>query len=262
MNIRLIAITLIMGLLVACEQGPGQQLDPYAFDCSGTPSYTESSAPITYTASGATTTVIVLHGKTGYPNSSHLIGLYTDLQNAGYEVKAPYMPWNSTTWDGTLCQAMGYVGDLVQTEKDAGKNVILIGHSMGGAGVLIYNIAAEMSQPDATVAIAPGHFMHLSNTLQTQTAASVATARDMVTAGNGDTNATFQTYNNGSLQDIATTANIFLSYHDLDQYPDITNDVLPSISAPLYWIGGDSDNLTTAYGYTSLFNRLPSNSNS
>lgn len=259
MYIRVMAITLLSGLLIACEQATN---NPYTYDCGGTATYTEKSAPITYSVTGAGTTAIVLHGKSGNPNASHLLGLYSALQGAGYEVKAPYMPWSSTTWDGSLCQAIGYVSELIQTEKTAGKNVILIGHSMGGAGVLIYNVTTGMSQADATITIAPGQFMHLSKTLQTQTAASVTTARNMVNAGNGDSIATFQTYNNGALQDVATTANIFLSYHDLNQYPDIANNVLSSITAPLYWIGGDTDNLTTAYNYASLFTRVPSNSSS
>lgn len=63
------------------------------------------------------------------------------------------------------------------------------------------------------------------------------------------------TRNNGTTQDIDTTANIFLSYHDLEQYPDIINNVLAENQGPLYWIGGgsDTDNLTTVYGYASLF---------
>ena len=85
----------------------------------------------------------------------------------------------------------------------------------------------------------------------------------MVAAGDGDSTATFQTYNNGAPQNVSTTANIFLSYHDLEQYPDIVNNVLGENQGPLYWIGGDGDNLTTAYGYSSLFiNYVPSHANS
>lgn len=264
---KLILITVLAMAMTACDEEVGLNVpSDYEFSCEETPAFMPSGTPVSYssTAGNASTTVIVIHGKSGSPLSSHLTPLYSDLQAAGYDVKAAYMPWGNNgsspaQWNGTLCQAMGYVDELVQTEKSAGKQVVLIGHSMGGAGSFIYNATAGVSNPDASVIIAPGHFMHRSNVLQAQTANSVETALNMVAVGNGDAYAALQTYNNGALQDVYTTANIFLSYHHLSQYPDIVNNVLGAQAGPLFWIGGSSDSLTTNYNYASLFGSLPNN---
>jgi len=275
MNIRPILYLFLATIINGCgggEDGSNNNNNtPFELSCSDAPAFTPSASPVSYTGTGTpTTTAIVLHGKSGSPNGAHLLPLYTDLQAAGYNIKSLYMPWghnggypSNNNWNGTLCQAMNDISSVVQAEKNAGNNVVLIGHSMGGAGSLIYNATTTVNQVDATITIAPGHFLHKSNTIQQTSAASVTTAKSMVAAGNGDSYATFQTRNNGTTQDIDTTANIFLSYHDLEQYPDIVNDVLAENQGPLYWIGGDSDNLTTVYGYASLFNtHVPDNTDS
>ena len=240
----------------------------YSFTCSNSSNFTPSASPVSYTSNttAASTTVIMLHGKSGSPYSSAYTNFYTNLQNAGYDIKSLYMPWgnngaNPGNWNGTLCQGMNYIDEIIVAEKNAGKKVVLIGHSLGATGAFIYNSTAAISKPDASIIIAPGHFMHKSTVLQTNTAASVSTANAMVKAGNGDGYATFQTYNGGTPQDVYTTANIFLSYHDLSQFPDIINNVLGAQAGPLYWIGGDADNLTNVYNYPSLFGSLPSNTN-
>ncbi|MBD3669739.1 MAG: alpha/beta fold hydrolase [Gammaproteobacteria bacterium] len=259
MKTRILTGAIVAMMLSACSI---LESEPFSYDCSTSTSFTPIASPVTYTASGSTTTVFVLHGKTGSPGSPHYNSLLPGLQSAGYDVIAPYMPWSSTTWNGTQCEGMNYLSGLIEAEKTAGKKVVLLGHSMGGAGALIYLATSNVSGVDAAVTIAPGHFLHHSNLMQSETVDSVSAAQTMVDAGNGDTNDTFYTFNNGTQQAITTTANIYLSYHDLNQYPNIVNGVLGVIETPVYWIGGDADNLTTAYGYSSIFNNIPSNPNS
>lgn len=259
----------IIGLLLLSACGSDSEegsASGYSFNCANTGAYTPVNSPVIYNslAGAASTTIIMIHGKSGSPLSSQYSSLYSDLQSAGYNVKALYMPWGNNgnspgLWNGTLCQGMNYIDEVIQAEKTAGNNVVLIGHSMGGAGSFIYNSTADVNKPDASIIIAPGHFMHKSSKLQTFTAPSVATANAMVKAGNGDVYDTFDTYNNGALQPVTTTANIYLSYHDLSQYPDIVNNVLGVQSGPLYWIGGDADSLTTTYNYALLFSNIPTN---
>lgn len=254
MNVKLIKVVLLvfMAFLVGCEDSSSPPTPP--------PTTYPSFSPVTYPATGSNTTVIFMHGKTGNPYAGFLYSLYTTLTSAGYTVIAPYMPWTGFVWYGTLDQAMAYISSLVDTEKAAGKKVVLIGHSMGGAAALIYNSRTDVTAVDATVAIAPGHFFSDSTSLQQAAATSTATAQAMVTAGNGETYGSFQTSNLGVQQTISATANTYLSYHDVNQYPSMINDVLPQISQPLYWIGGDADSLTV--NYPNLFPIVPANANS
>ena len=108
---------------------------------------------------------------------------------------------------------------------------------MGGAHALIYAATSPAAEVKAIVTLAPGHFPQLELPLLTvfdpSTAASItssiAKAEDMVANGNGDQLDTFDTLVpdlNTPLLQISATANDYLSYHALYQYPDI-NDVLP-----------------------------------
>lgn len=192
-----------------------------------------------------------MHGKTGSPNGLHLFPLYTDLSTAGYDVIAPYMPWSTSNWTGSMCEGMNYIDSLVTAEAAKGRSVIVAGHSMGGAHSLIY----AATQPSATVkgivTMAPGHFVHLSNNIQAASASSVTTAGQMVSAGNGDTIGDFEVLNTGVVQPITAAANDFLTFLALDQYPDI-REVLPAIDLPVLWLAGQDDRLTTAFNMSSM----------
>jgi len=238
----------------------------YSVDCSAYAIYSPGMDPFKTPPSGATTTVIVMHGKAGMPDDIYLLPLYTELSNAGYDVIAPYMPWRETTWDGSMCEAMNYIDSLVVQEAAKGNNVIIAGHSMGGAHSLIYAATAPAAEVKGIIALAPGHFPHLElpllAVLDPGTAAmitsSITKAEDMVTNGNGDVLDTFDTLipdlNNPILQ-ISATANDYLSYHALYQYPDI-NDVLPVIKLPVLWLAGADDPLTTFYAMAALSSQI------
>jgi pimeloyl-ACP methyl ester carboxylesterase len=198
-----------------------------------------------------------MHGKTGSPNSPHLLPLYTDLSNAGYDVIAPYMPWSGLDWDGSMCEAMNYIDSLAALEAVKGRNVIVAGHSMGGAHSLIYGATSPGSEVKGIVTLTPGHFPHLSNLMQTVTASSIALAESMVASGNGDTIATFDILNSGITLQITASANDYLSFHALDQFPDI-NDVLPVITLPVLWLAGDADPITIGYNMATLFTMITS----
>jgi pimeloyl-ACP methyl ester carboxylesterase len=198
-----------------------------------------------------------MHGKTGSPLSTHLPPLYAALSSTGYDVVAPYMPWNGLDWDGSMCEGINYIDSLAVQQAANGRNVIVAGHSMGGAHALIHGATEPAGEIKAIVTLAPGHFPHLSNNMQTVTAASVALAESMVASGNGDDIATFDILNSGVTIQITASANDYLSFHVLDQYPDI-NDVLPVISVPVLWLAGDLDPITTGYDMATLFTRITS----
>jgi len=243
----------------------------YSVDCSTSATYTPITAPLVTLSVGATTTVIVMHGKAGMPDDIYLLPLYTELSNSGYDVIAPYMPWSGLDWDGSMCEAMNYIDSLVAQETK-GNDVIIAGHSMGGAHSLIYAATTPPTAVKAIITMAPGHFPHLELPLLTvfdpATAAiitsSITSAAGMVASGLGDSDGTFDTLIPDPvdlLLQISATANDYLSYHALDQYPDI-NDVLTVIKLPVLWLAGDVDELTTFYNMAALFNRITSQNSS
>lgn len=228
-------------------------------DCNAVSAYVPTTQPqiTTSTLGAATTSLIIMHGKNGSPYGSHLQSFYTDMAAKGYDVIAPNMPWAGTAWDGTLCEAMVYIDQLAAAEITLGKNVVVVGHSMGGVHALIYGASEPPVGVQAIVAIAPGHMPHLSTKFQNETAADVSRAKSMVSNGQGDQIDSFITLNSGTPVTLNTTPNIYLSYHALDQYPNIYG-VLPKIDLPVMWIAGDTDRLTTIYGMASLAGEITS----
>lgn len=266
---KLLVLAVVFSFLFGCGGGDSSSpptlvpapapIPAYSVDCSSSGTYAPASSPVITPSSGstATTTVIVMHGKTGSPLSTHLPPLYTALSNGGYDVVAPYMPWSGLSWDGSMCEAMNYIDSLAAMEAAKGRAVIVAGHSMGGAHSLIYGATSPAAEVKGIVTMAPGHFPHLSNLMQTVTAASIALAEDMVSNGNGDTLATFDILNTGVTMQITASAIDYLSYHALDQYPDVY-DVLPAITLPVLWLAGDGDSLTTIYDMPTLANLITS----
>ena len=202
-------------------------------------SKTSESTPPEFTL----TTVIALHGKNGSPTRS-LVGLPADLNAQGYDVSMPYMPWHDFDWNGTLCEGMSYINSLIVAENNAGRSVILLGHSLAGPIVLGYTALANSTKPDAVTVMAPGHFVNNSFVLADLHAPSLLLAFAKVAAGLGDEIDTFQTSNSG-LVDISTTANIYLSYHDPDQFPDILASI-GVVTEPILWLAGQDDSLTNS----------------
>lgn len=237
-------------VLASCAQSGGSgETQVTSVDCTGATPYAPASSPRVLTATGATTTVIFMHGKTGTPYASHLNTFLADLNNQGYDVIAPFMPWSGTEWTGTLCEGMAYISELADQEIVLNKNVIVAGHSMGGVHALIYGADPAATPVSAIVAIAPGHMVHESMRMQSVTAADVARAKDLENGGN-DALATFVTLNNGAETPISATPSAYLSFHDPDRFPDISA-LLPGIATPVLWLAGSSDDLTSIYGMQS-----------
>ena len=228
--------------------------------CDLTASYTPVNSPLTSSAaSTSAATVIAVHGKNGAPTRSHMLSLAADLNAQGYDVTMPYMPWSDLVWDGTLCDGISYINSLIAAEKAIGNSVILLGHSLAGPIVLSYSALTNTTQPDALLVLAPGHFIHHSINLAGLHASSIQLAKSMVAAGTGDNMATFQTSNGGVLIDISTTANIYLSFHDTEQFPDI-KDSIPLVSIPALWLAGLSDPLTASAKTLGIIAAIPANS--
>jgi len=159
----------------------------------------------------ATTGVVVLHGKWGNPSGVRPIG--DALEAAGYTVVRPAMPWAGyRSYDKSYDGAMEEVAQAVAGLRAKGlRQVVVAGHSLGGNGAL--HFATLDAGLAAIVLVAPAHLPEGAKTVE-QVAASVATARAMVAAGNGGDSAAFLDVNSGDrtrMQRIP--ANIYLSYY-------------------------------------------------
>ena len=258
----IISVFIFMIILAGCGGGGGSDTNIVAaptfnLACDLSVAYTPTDVPLTSVGSGIpTTTVIALHGKNGSPIRAHLTTLATDLNALGYNITLPYMPWHDFDWDGTLCDGMSYINSLIVAEKNAGNSVVLVGHSLAGPIVLSYTALTNTTKPDALAILAPGHFVHNSSVLAGLHAASIQSAKTKVSAGFGDVIDTFQTSNGGVLVNISTTPNIYLSFHDTAQFPDIKASI-PLVSEPTLWLAGSSDSLTNSAKVLGIIDAIP-----
>lgn len=240
-------------VLTACNGGSSSSggtppsVPTFDLTCDMTLSFTPVASPIVTAGTGTPdTTVIALHGKNGSALSSTVATLATDLSAQGYDVIRPYMPWSNFNWTGSLCDAIAYLNSLIETEINAGNSVILLGHSLGNPIIWSYAALSNTTKPDAIVGVAPaGHFVGVSMNFDNLHAADVTRAENMVIAGDGDVIDTFQTVNGGTMQNISTTPNIYLSYHSPDQFPDIRSSI-SLVNEPTLWLAGDTDPLTSS----------------
>lgn len=201
---------------------------------------------------------VVMHGKSSEPDTPFRLELYPKLTSYGYEVIAPKMPW-SKEWTGTLDDGFSLIDEIVSQVAKRGKKVVLVGHSLGGSNALIYASRKPKREVLGVITVAPGHMLHKSNKMQRETENSVEKARSMVNAGKGDDKDYFTELNTGKVKDVRMSAVTYLSYYDLDKFPDVEY-LLPNIRLPVLWIAGDSDRLTTIYDMEFLFESLPDDS--
>lgn len=231
-------------------------------------------------------TIIYLHGKNGSPWYQNLTVLAEELAGKGYKVVIPTMPWGRKqyftlnaektawdshayfAWDGNLCEGLKYIETLVAKERAIGRRALLMGHSMGGEHALLYGYLNTRNDIIGIIASAPGGFVPLSKTLMDSTASSRQKAKQLVANGKGNTRTWFDTYNMGGIQNIYTTANNYLSFHqpDTDTTPDARyipdmRYALPRVTEPVLWLVGQNDSLRGFYDKNGLPGLLPNTRN-
>lgn len=225
----------------------------YNINCSASQVYRPAQLPILTQATERmpSGTVIYMHGRAGSPTRHFDKQLQQQLAALGYDVVAPYMPWAKRTWTGTMCEGMLYINELARLEIKKGRRVILMGHSMGGAHALFHGRLRPGVEIKAYVAIAPGHLPHRSEAERRAYAASVNAANKKSADGNADQVTDFSVPVGKNTLTIKTTANIFLSFFDVERFPDI-NKVLPEITKPVLIVSADRDPVTGLYNHAAM----------
>ena len=259
--VLLISCALFFGACSSSTTNTNNEPPVFDFSCDVSAGYASAIQAERYSTSETfVATVIVVHGKNGAPSRSHIQSLATDLNTSGYDVVAPTMPWADLAWNGTLCEGIAHLNELILEEKNAGKSVILLGHSLAGPIALSYVALSNTTDPDAVVVLAPGHVPHQSTTLANAHAVSISKAKDLVSNQNSDVT-DFQTYNLGGLVDITSTPEVYLSYHDTEEFPDIEAS-LPLVDLPILWLAGSDDSLTVVMdGTFGLPGKMPVSQN-
>lgn len=186
-------------------------------------------------------TIILLHGENDSPESSHMKNLAEDFNYDGYNVVMPYMAWYNNQWNSTFCDNISFLNYLIVTQRTkTSQNIILAGHGLGATTALAYTTMSNTLKPDILNILAPSHFIHQSSELKSSNAPSIALAKEMLENNQSQIDTPFTTYNNGSVDPITTTPEIYLSFHDEDKFPNIKNTT-PLIRFPMLWLAGDSD---------------------
>lgn len=199
---------------------------------------------------------ILLHGKSSKPSKTWYKDLAEELSDKGFEVISPKMPY-SKDWRGTFNDALDVIDEIVLFNNSLNKKTVLIGHSLGGATSLIF-AASNNEKLAGVIPIAPGHMIHKSKKMQKVTKKSVERAREKVKDGYGDSSFKFKEQNTGKTNDVKMKANIYLSYYDLEKFPNV-EEKLENIEIPVLWIAGKSDRLTKVYKMEELFEWLGDN---
>lgn len=225
--------------------------------CSLDSTYIPFSEPVnmlTSTPSSAPT-IILLYGESSLPQDTYNLNLALDFYNDGYNVVQPYMPWYSTQWSGTFCESIAYLNQQVLIEDaKTSNNVILMGYGLGGTVALAFSAFSNTTKTNILTVLAPDNFIHQSTILADAHADSIALAKEMLEDNRSDEIAAFVTYYDGKTTTIDTTPDIYLSYHDVDKFPNIESTT-PLVTIPLLWLSGIDDPLTPlalTYGIIDL----------
>ena len=204
------------------------------------------------------TGIVYLHGKRGNPSSSHNSKFISKLSGFGYRVIAPLMPWSEKRgYQGTREQGLEVISAAVTALSR--ERVVVIGHSMGGIGVLHYGAQLEDDAVVGLVSVAPGHDPSMSRIFRELTGEKAAAACQRVASGNGGEMAAYPELNTGARYSIQASAEFYCSYYSVDEHP-ATAEVVFGIETPVLWMSAEDDRLTKVYAHKTNFDALGENS--
>lgn len=212
-----------------------------------------------YGESGKPLVLVFIHGKGSEPDKPDFVALYSKLNDAGYQVVAPRMPWAGEQWTGTLSQAMEVVDAAVALAANKGSKVVVGGHSYGGMAAILYRPADPPASVAGRIMLAPAGMIDLSVKLQAAVAPAVDQARQMIAEGRAQQTARFSVTNVGKANRVFTdtlisTPAVMLSYHDAAEFPS-TRHALAQIRQPVFWAVGADDPIP--YNRKPLYDLVP-----
>ncbi len=207
--------------------------------------------------------VVVMHGKSASAAARSPVGrLATALQDAGFLVAAPDMPWSEGRgFDRTFAQSMAEIDAAVEGLRARGaKRIVVGGHSMGAAAALGY--AARRPRIAGILAIAPGHFIDIRG-YQRRVGHDYRRARRLIESGAGDRAVEFRDLNQGRESTVEVSPRIYASWYDPEGPAAMAkNAAALRPGTALLWIFGERDRLNVRRGRAYAFDRAPRHPNS
>lgn len=231
---------------------------PVSADTLSTPSGLSTQAHV-YGESSKPLALVFIHGKGSEPDKPDYKSLYSTLNDAGYQVIAPRMPWAGEQWSGTMSQAMEVIDAAVDLAARPGRKVVVGGHSYGGMAAIVYRPANAPAAVVGRIMLAPGGMIDLSTKMQAAVAPAVAEARQMIAEGRAQETARFSVTNVGKgnrvvVDTLISTPAVMLSYHDVAVFP-ATRQALAQIHQPVFWAVGANDPIP--YNRKPLYDLVP-----
>jgi len=203
--------------------------------------------------------IVLMHGKGGTARARSPVGpLKSALQDAGFAVIAPDMPWHrERIYEKSLDDSMTEIDEAVEWLKDGGATKIVVGgHSLGANAAIAYG--ARRQGLAGILAIAPGHIPEIGF-WASSFAGDVARAKKMVAEGRGDEEADFADLNQGRNSSLPVKASVYLSWFDPNGpavMPKNAANLKPGTA--LYWFVGEDDRMATR-GRAYAFEKAPPN---
>ena len=207
-------------------------------------------------AAAETVGVVVMHGKDAKPSHPGVAPLARALASSGFLVDEPDLPWAERRgYDVDYERAMTEIDAAVARLKARGATAIVVaGHSLGANAAIGYG--ARRQGLKAVVALAPGHVVD-TPAMREQFAESVARARALVAAGQGEESESFADRNGGVTFQRHVRARVYLSYFD-PEGPAAMSLNAAKESAPVLWVVGARDALAKL-GPGYVFAKIPAN---
>ena len=196
--------------------------------------------------------IVLVHGKQG--SEHNLQSLADALTAAGYAVERPEMCWSRRRiYDAPYLDCLRDIDGAAERLRAAGaSSIVIAGQSLGGNAALAYG--ARRDGLLGVIAMAPAPAMEFISR-RPDIGESVAKARQMVAQGLGELRAVFKDVNLGEAFEVATTANIYLTFLSPDS-PGVMPDNAAKQKAPLLVVSGQFDLTQRSVGY--VFARAPS----
>ena len=231
---------------------------PASADTLSTPSGLVTQAMV-YGESSKPLAVVFIHGKGSEPDKPDYKSLYAKLNEAGYQVIAPRMPWAGEHWTGSLSQAMEVIDAAVDLAAKSGRKVVVGGHSYGGMAAILYRPANPPAAMVGRFMLAPAGMIDLAKKSQDAVAPAIAEAKQMLAEGRSQETTRFSVTNVGKGNRVFTdtlmaTPEVMLSYHDVAVFPS-TRAALAQIRQPVFWAVGEGDPIP--YNRQPLYGLIP-----
>ncbi len=202
--------------------------------------------------------IVLIHGKQGMPGQ--FVRMSEGLEGLSYLTERPEMCWSrQRIYDRPYLDCIGEIdGAIARLRSRGATDVVIVGMSLGGNGVLGYG--ARHDGLKGIVAFAPAHAPEFISR-RPDISESLAKAHAAVAEGKGDTPMVFSDVNTGpGTSNIDFTVNVtpktYLSFFAPDS-PGVMPLNAAKLKAPLLLISGTQDQ--TQRRAHAIFNAAPAN---